>query len=172
MAPAVGNADSRDNEEYVQSTFHYGAEWIINEHHRFKFSYEHSETGQEFQGRRDQFDTTRDLFKIEHELGFGPDYKHSLRTVIHWQEESGDFARDLFEIGPQVTLQHGDSLRTSYKYQFNRQRYAGLDIETQRLDFQLTHQLYTNLTTTMMPNCSIGFFANRNMPFRRISQKK
>jgi hypothetical protein len=36
-----------------------------------------------------------------------------------------------------------------YKYQFNRERYAGLDIETQRIDFQLVHQAYANLTTTV-----------------------
>ncbi len=36
-----------------------------------------------------------------------------------------------------------------YKYQFNRERYEGLDVETQRLDFQLVHQMYTNLTTSL-----------------------
>ena len=72
-----------------------------------------------------------------------------MRTLVHWQEESGDFARDFFEIGPQLTLTHSDSLQTLYKYQFNREQYEGLDVETQRFDFQLVHQLYTNLTTTV-----------------------
>ncbi|MCH7996066.1 MAG: hypothetical protein IIB57_16695, partial [Planctomycetes bacterium] len=145
----TGNADGRNNEEYVESTFHYGVDWLIDEHHHIKFTFDHSETEQEFQGRRDRFQTTRDLFKIEHQLAFGPAHKHEFRTLIRWQEESGDFARDIFEIGPQLTLRHTDNLQTSYRYQFNRERYAGLDIETQRADFQLVHQLYTNLTTTL-----------------------
>ena len=48
-----------------------------------------------------------------------------------------------------MTLKHSDNLQTMYKYQFNRERYSGLDIETHRGDLQLVHQLYTNLTTTI-----------------------
>ena len=40
-------------------------------------------------------------------------------------------------------------MQTLYKYQFNRERYEGLDVESHRFDFQLVHQLYTNLTTTV-----------------------
>lgn len=145
----TGNRDNRDNEQYVESTLHYGASWLINDHHRFKLSFDHIETEQDFQGRNQQFETTSDLFVIEHELEFGEEQQHSLRTLVHWQEESGDFARDLFEIGPQLTLKHSDSLQTLYKYQFNRQRYDGLDVETQRGDFQIVHQLYSNLMTTV-----------------------
>ena len=145
----TGNRDKRDDEEYTEATFYYGVRWLIDDHHRFKFSYEHSESEQEFQGQRREFETTRDLFRLEHELEFGDQYQHSLRTLVHWQEESGDFARDLFEIGPQLTLRHSDSLQTLYKYQFNRERYAGLDIESHRFDFQLIHQMYSNLTTTL-----------------------
>lgn len=144
-----GNRDSRDDEHYTESTLHYGAEWIISETHRAKLSYEHAETKQEFQGIALPFETTRDLFTIEHDLTFGGRRQHSLRTLIHWQEESGDFARDFFEVGPQLTLQHTDNLQTLYKYQFNRERFEGLDIETHRSDFQLVHQLYSNLTTTV-----------------------
>ncbi len=145
----TGNRDQRDDEEFTESTLHYGLSWLISDRHRVKFSFEHSETEQEFQGLADRFETTRDLFIIEHELEFGDEGQHNLRTLLHWQEESGDFARDHFEIGPQLTLKHSDSLQTMYKYQFNRERYAGLDIETQRADFQLIHQVYSNLTTTL-----------------------
>ncbi|MEK7732396.1 MAG: hypothetical protein AAB363_11120, partial [Planctomycetota bacterium] len=145
----TGNADHRDDEHFTQSNLHYGADWIISEHHRFKFSYEHAETKQEYQGSRRSFETTRDLFGFEHQLEFGPGYGHSLRTLVQWQEESGDFARDFFRIGPQLTLKHSDSLQTSYKYQANRELYEGFDVETHRADFLLTHQLYTNLTTTL-----------------------
>ena len=145
----TGNADNRDDEHYTESTLRYGAEWLISEHSRVEFSYEHSETKQEYQGLNEPFETTRDLLTIEHQVEFGAEHQHNLRTLVHWQEESGDFARDFFEIGPRLTLEHGENLQTLYQYQFNRERYEGLDIETHRADFQLIHQAYTNLTTTL-----------------------
>ncbi len=144
-----GNRDKRDDERFIEQTLSYGATWIIDKHDTLKFSFEHAETEQEYQGDFQQFETTRDLFTLDHELAFGDQYQHTFQTLVHWQEESGDFARDFFEIGPQLTLRHSDTLQTIYKYQFNRERYAGLDIETQRADFQLIHQIYSNLTTTV-----------------------
>ncbi|MCH7883718.1 MAG: hypothetical protein IIC01_00585 [Planctomycetes bacterium] len=145
----TGNRDKRDDERFTESTLHYGVRWLIDDHERLKVSLDHSDIEQEFQGRRRRFETIRDLLILEHELEFGEEYQHSFRTLVHWQEESGDFARDLFQIGPQLTLKHSDSLQTLYKVQFNRERYAGLDIETHRADFQLIHQVYSNLTTTL-----------------------
>lgn len=145
----TGNWDERDDEHFVESTFNYGAKWIISDHHWLSLDYEHAQTKQEYQGLREGFKTTRDLFTLEHNLEFGSSHQHLFQTLVHWQEESGDFARDYFEIGPQLTLHHSDQLQTMYKYQFNRENYEGIDVETQRFDFQLVHQLYTNLTTTV-----------------------
>lgn len=145
----TGNRDALDDEHFIESTLHYSVDWNITDHHRFKLSYEHAENKQEYQGLSRPFETTRDLFTLEHQLEFGRDYEHEFRTLVHWQEESGDFARDFFEIGPQLSIRHSDDLQTLYKYQFNRERYEGLDIETHRADFQLVHRMYTNLTTTL-----------------------
>ncbi len=145
----AGNRDGTDDEEFVDSTFRYGVDWLISDHNKFEFSFEHDETEQEYQGTRGRFETTRDLFIADHEFAFGREKQHAVRTRVHWQEESGDFARDLFEIGPQLSLRHSETFQTSYKYQFNRERYDGLDIESQRLEFQGVHQMYTNLTTTV-----------------------
>lgn len=143
-----GNFNKRNDESFTESTLRYTADWNIADFHTLKFSYEHAENKQEYQGSRTPYETTRDLIVVDHELQFGLNHQHSFRTRAHWQEESGDFARDYFEIGPQLTLDHGDGLQSVYKYQFNRERYEGLDVETHRADFQLRHQLYTNLTTT------------------------
>ncbi len=144
----AGNADPFDDEHFTESTFRYDAEWEISPSQNLDLAYEHGKSKQHYQGIGRPFETTRDLLTVEHELSFGSEDRNILRSVLHWQEESGDFARDLFEVGPQLTLQHGDNLQTLYKYQFNRQRYEGLDIESQRVDFQAVHQKYTNLTTT------------------------
>jgi hypothetical protein len=144
----LGNADRGDDEHFTESTLRYGLDWLINERHKIEFSIEHAQTDQEYQGLREPFTTRRDLFEIEQHYAFGDARQHSFRTLMHWQEESGDFARDLFEVGRELTLQHSDNLRTLYKYQLNRERYEGLDVDTHRADFQVVHQAYTNLTTT------------------------
>ncbi|HNQ23202.1 MAG TPA: hypothetical protein PKK06_08930 [Phycisphaerae bacterium] len=145
----TGNRRALDDEHYTQHLFNYNADWRIDQHHHVKFSYEHAEDEREFQGLRQYFDTTRDLLRVDHELLFGDQQQHRWETLMRWQEESGDFARDIFEIGPQLTLQHTDSLKTLYKYQFNREQYEGLDVDLHRGDFQVIHQLYKNLTTTV-----------------------
>lgn len=145
----TGNSDPADDEHYTQSAFRYGADWLMTADHTLKLSYEHADTKQEYQGLRNAFETTRDLLILDQELRFGAQRQHTYRTRVRWQEESGDFARDLFEIGPQLTLKHSDALQSRYTVQFNRERYEGLDVETNRADVQLIHQLYTNLTTTL-----------------------
>ena len=145
----IGNADAADDEHYTESTLRYVVEWLISDTQRIELSYEHANNKQAYQGSRNSFETTRDLVIVEHQLEFGEAKQHELRTRLRWQEESGNFARDFFEIGPQLTLQHSDNLQTRYTYQFNRQRYEGLDVESQRMDFQLVHQMYSNLTTTL-----------------------
>ncbi len=144
----TNNVREIDDEHYTDSIFHVRQGWNIDDGHKVDFSYEHGNIKQAFQGADRDFETTRDLIRVDHELQFGDDRQHTFRTLVHWQEESGDFARDLFEIGPQLIIQHSDSLQTLYKYQFNRERYEGLDVETQRADFQIVHQWYSNLTTT------------------------
>lgn len=145
----TGNRNDLDDEHFTDSTLRYRVRWLISPHHQAKFSYEHSTIKQEYQGLSRPFETTRDLFTIEDELTFGPEHEHELVMLVHWQEESGDFARDFLEIGPHLTLRHNENLQTRYSYQFNRERFEGLDVESQRLDFQLIHQVYTNLTTTV-----------------------
>jgi hypothetical protein len=144
----TGNRDGRDDEHFTESNLHYGTTWNVNEDQKLRLSYDHGFTKQEYQGLDRSYETDRDLFRIDHQLAFGDRRQHELRTFVHGQEQSGDFARDLFEIGPQLTLEHSEALQTLYKYQFNRERYAGLDIESQRADWQLVHQLFSNLTTT------------------------
>ncbi len=144
----TGNADPFDDEHFTESTFRFDLDKVISEQQRLDLTYEHNESKQEYQGLGRPFETTRDLLTLSHEYAFGADHQNILRTLVHWQEERGDFARDLFEIGPQLTLKHSDTLQSLYKYQFSRERYEGLDIESQRAEFQLVHQMYTNLTTT------------------------
>lgn len=144
----TGNRDRFDDEHYTDSVLSYSTEWTPTDRHKVTFDYEHADMRQEYQGLREPFETTRDLFTLDDRINFGQDDKHEFWTRLRWQEESGDFARDIFEIGPQLTLQHTDNLKSIYRYQFSQEDYEAYQIETHRADFQLVHQLYTNLTTT------------------------
>lgn len=145
----TGNRDRANDEHYTESTLRYALDWRPSDDHRLRLAYEHAETNQEYQGLPDSFENSRDLLNIDHEWRLDRNREHFLRTQLYWQEESGDFARDLLRFGPQLTLQHSETLQTRYTYQLNRERYDGLDITGNRLDFQAIHQLYTNLTTTV-----------------------
>lgn len=145
----TGNKSGDDDEHYTDGTLSYSVEWRPTDQHRITATYEHANMKQEYQGLRRPFETTRDLFTLDDRINFGPDDRHEFWTRLRWQEESGDFARDIFEIGPQLTLQHADNLKTIYRYQFNREQYESYDIGTHRADFQLVHQLYSNLVTTV-----------------------
>ncbi|MBI3832975.1 MAG: hypothetical protein HY287_01460 [Planctomycetes bacterium] len=145
----TGNTHYRDNEHFSEGNLHYTGDYIFDEHHHIKLSFEHADVVQEYQGSRGSFNTSRNLLTVEHELQFGSSYEHNFRTLMEWQDENGDFARDYFRVGPQLNLKHSENLQTSYKYQAEHESYEGFDVETHRVDATLTHQLYTNLTTTV-----------------------
>jgi hypothetical protein len=144
----TGNADPRDDEKFTDSSLYYAIQWLGAEDQRFKLSYEHANIKQEYQGSTRPFETTRDLWVFEHEWAFGVRRQHDLRTLIHWQEESGDFARDLFEFTPSLTLRHSDHFRTMYRYEFSREDYEHIRVSQHRAEIQFTHQLHSNLVTT------------------------
>jgi len=145
----TGNRDRRDDEHITEDRLRFGGEWKINEHHRLTYEYEHARTQQQFQGSGFDFDTTRDQVRLEHDLEFGPEHRHRLFTVLRYQEESGDLAEDLFEIRPELTLQHTPDLTTRFSYDFRRERYDFFEVETHRFDFEVRHQFLTNLTTVL-----------------------
>ena len=143
----TGNQRDIDNERIREDRFRLGGEWKIAEHHNVTYEYEHARTQQEYQGSRFDFDTSRDQFRLEHDLEFGPQHQHRLYTVLRYQEETGDLAEDIYEIRPELTLQHTPDLSTQYSYSFRRERYQGIKVDQHRFDFEVRHQFLNNLTT-------------------------
>ncbi len=143
----TGNRDRIDDERIREDRLRLGGEWRIGEYHKVTYEYEHARTQQEFQGSAFGFDTTRDQIRVEHELSFGAEHEHRLFTLLRIQEESGDLAEDIFEIRPDLVLEHTPNLSTRYSYDFRRERYAGVEVDLHRADFQIRHQFLKNLTT-------------------------
>ncbi len=144
----TGNTRDRDDEHFTAGTFFYGLQWLISEDHHLKLSYEHADNKQEYQGSRRPFQTIRDLWILEDTLQFGGPGRHRLNTLVRWQEESGDFARDIFEFSPRLTLRHTDHLQTFLEYHLNREAYENIRVTQHRGEWQFVHQWYRNLTTT------------------------
>jgi len=143
----TGNRDRSDDEHIREDRLRLGGEWRIGEHHKVTYEYEHARTQQEFQGSAFGFDTTRDQIRVEHELSFGAAYEHRLFTLLRIQEETGDLAEDIFEIRPDLVLEHTPNLSTRYSYDFRRERFDNVEVDLHRADFQIRHQFLKNLTT-------------------------
>lgn len=144
-----GNRLSIDDERLRESLVRYSGAWVISEDHRLKLKYEHARYEQSYQGSYFETDTRRDQVIVEHDLAFGPRHQYRLETLLRYQEEAGDLGRDIFEAGPRLTLEHTPDLTTYYQYQFYRESFEELTVDTHRLDFQLVHQKAKNLTSTL-----------------------
>jgi len=144
-----GNRRQRDDERIIEDFYRFSWDWTIGPDEKLRLDYEHNRRQQEFQGNQFVFDTRRDLIKFDYDRAFGDRRQHRFTINGRLQEESGDLARDIIEITPQVILEHSDTLSTSYEYQFTRERLDGIRIDQHRGDFQLTHRFLKNLTTTV-----------------------
>jgi len=144
-----GNRADRDDEDFVEDRFRTGVEFIFDQDQSLEIDYDYSRTERNFQGGAFDFETERHQVVVDYDLLFGTERRHRFLTYVRIQDESGDLARDLTEIGPRLILAHSDTLSTSYGYQYNREVYDGFEIDQHRADVRLTHQLYTNLTTTV-----------------------
>ncbi len=180
-----GNRRQRDDEQITEDRLSYSLDWTIDQDQRLELDYEHSRRRQEYQGSRFEFDTRRDQLKLDYDLAFGSRRQHRFVTYVRIQEESGDLARDIIEVGPQLILEHSKTLSTSYSYQFTSERLDGFAVDQHRVDFQLTHRLYENLTTTVdvfgleertdddiettQVGASIDWQYVRNNPYGRLS---
>lgn len=127
----------------------YEATWHISDAHELRLNYEYNDRREQFSGTHDRFDTTRNYLTLNHVLQFGDDQRSRLETLARLQDETGDFARDQYEVSPQLRLQHTPNLFTTWRGQFLRESYEGIDYTLNRGDASVTHQLGDALTSTL-----------------------
>lgn len=148
-ADRTGSRRRQDDENLVEDVLRYQATLIETTAHALKLTYEYADTRERFSGSRYQFDNVRNELRLDDELLFGPDRRHRLDTTLRWQDETGDYARDLLELGSRLSLRHTDALDTHYRYQFSREEIGALSADVHRADWELSHRLFTNLTTNV-----------------------
>ncbi|MFH1747231.1 MAG: hypothetical protein ABIG44_09340 [Planctomycetota bacterium] len=138
-----------DDEQRGRDTFHYEATWQINEHHSLRLDYEYDDRREQYSGSNTRFDTTRNYITLNHILRFGPRHRSSWETLARFQDETGDLARDNFEVSTRLRLQHTDALASNYAAQFLRDSFHELSTRTWRGEAGLTHQYGDCLTTAV-----------------------
>lgn len=144
-----GDPTLYDDEHLTEDRLRYQASWITSPSHSLKFSYEYVYDDERYSGSTYTFQNTRNEWRVDDELLFGDQNQHRLDTNMRFQDEAGSYARDLYDMGTRMSLKHSDSLTTNYQYQFAKQEQGQLDFTSHRVDWQLIHQLYSNLTTTV-----------------------
>ncbi|MBN2563195.1 MAG: hypothetical protein JXQ75_19910 [Phycisphaerae bacterium] len=136
----TGNRLDEDDEQLRQVKFWLDSRWEISDHHRLRFSYDHTHDEYTYQGSTYDFDTQRDDFRLEHELDFGESKQHRLDTFFHFSTEKGDLARDELQLVPRLTVKHSDKLKTIYRYGFYRFDQDDIRVNQHKFDAQALYQ--------------------------------
>ncbi len=135
-----GNQDRVDNESLEVTRFYLDNKLQFTDTHRLRLSYEHERDKSDYQGSLYRYETTRDEFRGEHELAFGEGAKHRLDTVVRYDNERGDLARNELELSPRLTLQHSDKLQTMYRYSLYRWEQDAIEVGQHKLDAEAIYR--------------------------------
>lgn len=138
-----------DDEDLLRETLQYEATWQPSEYHSLRFAYEYDQRREQYSGLDTRFNTVRNDLTLDHTLRFGSEHRHSLETLLRFQDETGDLARDTIEAAPRLRLRLSDALSLTLQGQYLRESFQQLLVEQYRGDVGLTHQWGDTLTGTI-----------------------
>lgn len=127
-------ASLQENEQNWDHRLEYDVTWQPSEYHSLNLNYQYDARSERYSGTRTEYNTTGNYLTLNHTLQFGADHRSRLDTVVRLQDEAGDLARDIYEIAPQLRLQHTDALASIYRFQWMRQSFEGADVDMFRGD--------------------------------------
>ncbi len=130
----TGNRLDEDDESLTTNRFYIDSKWDISDTHHLHFSYDHEHEENNYQGSLYEFNTTRDEFRLDHDLAFGDG--HRLDSYFRFDTEKGDLPRDELEIAPRLTLQHTDKLKSIWRYGYYRTEQDAIRLSQHQLDGQ------------------------------------
>jgi hypothetical protein len=132
----TGNRAYRDDESLRRNRFYLDNRWEITDDHRLRIAFDHEREESSYQGSQFDFDTRRDQLRLEHDLAFGEQRRHQLDTVLRWNNEQGDLARDELEFTPRLRLRHSDAFETIYRYSLNRVEQDAIETTRHRVNWE------------------------------------
>lgn len=137
-----------DEERRGDRRLEYEANWQPSERHQTRFNYEYDDSRERYSGTATTYDRIRNYLTLNDTHLFGLHDRSRLDTVARFQDESGDLARDVAELAPQLRLQHTDSFATTYRAQYLRETYQDIELQHARGEIGLAHQLDDWLTSS------------------------
>ena len=154
----TGNRRLEDDERLTTRRLFADSTWQISDNHSLKLSYDHEQQNSNFQGSNFRFGVIRDELRLEHDLRFGPDHRHSLSSFIRYNRETGDLARDEFVANSRLSLQHTDAFRTEFRYGFYRFDQQAIRSDLHQFDLAAHYQPNDKWRLTLD-----GFYINESV---------
>jgi hypothetical protein len=129
--------DPQDDEHLRSRRLFIDSRGPIDEHQNLRLSFDHQRDNSEYQGSLQDYDTSRDELRLEHEWDLG---EHRLDTFARINEESGDLARDEFEFVPRLTLKHSDTFQTIHRYSYYKYEQDEIEWDRHRVDTEAIYR--------------------------------
>ncbi|MBI5864897.1 MAG: hypothetical protein HZB38_10390 [Planctomycetes bacterium] len=136
-----------DDERRGEKRLDYEATWQPSDEQQLHLRYEYDDRHEEYSGTSTQYDTVRNYLTLDHVLQIGDDKRSRLETLARFQDESGDVARDVFEIAPRLRLQHDDTLSSHVGGQYLQESYEGREMRLYRGDVGVNKSFGKNFDT-------------------------
>ncbi|MFO0839816.1 MAG: hypothetical protein U1D55_14995 [Phycisphaerae bacterium] len=149
QALSTPTREELDEERNHETNLRYEAAWLPSANQQLRLNYEHADLRDRYSGTPTDFSTIRNYLTLDHTLLFGPGDRSRLETLARIQNESGDLARDQYEISSNLRLQHSDALATTYRVQYLKESFEAFDTDLVRGDVGLSHRLGESLDTSL-----------------------
>lgn len=138
-----------DSQQRAEDSLRYEATWQATTNHSMKFNYEYMDRDEQYSGTRDHFSNRHNYLSLLDTIQFGDQGRNRLETLARYEDEKGDWARDVSEFAPRLHLQHTDDLFTTYGVQWLKENFQDLESKTARADVGVTHTLANALTSSL-----------------------
>lgn len=135
-----GNRDQEDDETLTTHRYYLNNKLQFSDTHQLQLSFEHEREASKYQGSTYEYDTNRNDIRADHQIAFGAEQKNRVDTVLRYDVDRGDLARNEFELSPRLTLQHNDKLQTIYRYSFYRLEQDAIEVAQHNVDAQAIYR--------------------------------
>lgn len=143
-----GDIDQYDDEDVRDTMLRYGGTIHFTPYHQLRLDYQLDDRHERYPGTKTTFKTTQNVLRLDDQVQFGSRHQHLWETNVEYEQDSGDLPRDHIYVGSRLALKHSDKLSTEYKYEYSRESYEGLDLDSNRFDWIGTWRPSSWLTTT------------------------
>ncbi len=132
----------------AQDSFELHSNIAVADHQSLAIDYTLDSIQQSGANRRAQDFIRHDAAAL-HVLEFGDGYWDSLRSRLHWYEQTGTSEVSRLSLDESLRLRHSDTLKTRYDLFYETQQRTDSTQDYLRGNFNVQHRLYESLVTTV-----------------------